>query len=303
MNLLQFIKTLIPHVSKTDILEDIRVTKGELEQVTIPTVAQAASYFKLNKLVSEENKSLFNVFSRNYTNGKITASLSFATLIEEDLKTVLKNLLYIEKAATELFTEDVVTEGMSLKKAIVLRALDQIVFISRFTIDLITYVYYEESKAVSGDQETLDITPAVKARVSKYISIYARLLSVYGNKKFVIEKRLDNLPDVILSDKTSEALVSTYGEHELDPISEINVLGFDGNPIYHIGLLIAEWQADRYKSMKDKKKMLELRLLYLNMQTENKADPRVEKEIEYIQSRIDKIEYKMAKMQKSVETV
>jgi hypothetical protein len=59
------------------------------------------------------------------------------------------------------------------------------------------------------------------------------------------------------------------------------------NPIYHLRSILAEWQAKRYKYNKERKALLELRLLQLNMKNSNTSDPKVQKEIEYIQSRVD----------------
>jgi hypothetical protein len=66
-------------------------------------------------------------------------------------------------------------------------------------------------------------------------------------------------------------------------------------------MVVAEWQSNRYKANKDKKKTLELRLLHLKLQNEGKDDPKIEKEINYIQGRVDKIERYLKDVEESLE--
>jgi hypothetical protein len=303
MDILGFIKTLVPHISKNDVLEDIRITKQELEVTTIPIAKQAAEHFKIAKIKSQNAKDLINIFFRNYDLKKQSATVNFASEIHDRLSIVLKNLIFVEKQFEQTTNPDIIAEGITIKKAVMLRSIDQINFISRFTLDFITVVYQDETQELQEQsEETIGVSKAIKDRVDRQIALYGSLLSIYGDEKFDFEKRFDSIPDVILTERTQEAVTSTYGESKLDPIGAPSLAGFIGNPIYHVRLLVAEWQANRYKAMKDKKKMLEMRLLYLQLAQENKSDAKLEQEIAYIQSRIDKIEYSMAKIEKSVES-
>ncbi len=300
MFLLDFIKSLIPALSKSEVLEDVRVTESELETTVIPAANQAAENIKIIKLNSQDNKNLINVFFRNYS-----LSSSSKNILEEianKLPVVLQNLKESESLFDKEAGKDIIASGVTNRKAILLRAIEQISFISRFTLDLISVLYYNECKNNESVENTDEISlPKVTIdRVTKNLAVYATLLSVYGDKKFTIEKRLTDLPDVVLNDSTASAVLSVYGDNKLDPIGTPLVLGFENNPIYHVRLVIAEWQANRYKSMRDKKKMLELRLMHLKLLDDKKSDPKLEKEISYIQSRIDSIEYSMAKMEKDV---
>ena len=78
--------------------------------------------------------------------------------------------------------------------------------------------------------------------------------------------------------------------------------GFIGSPIYTVGLVFAQWEADRHKELKDKKKLLELRLLHLRLlQEQGKGDANQEKEITYLQRRVTDIDYKVSKIESSLD--
>lgn len=300
MFLLDFIKTLIPVLNKSDVLEDVRVTKAELESTVIPSINQASENIKIIKLKAPKNKELVNVFFRNYSLSN--SSKNILAEIALKLPVVLQNLVEVEKTFDEDTGKDIITDGVTNKKAIMLRAIEQISFLSRFTMDLLVVLYNNEALDSGIDmEESIEVPKIVNDRVTRNMGLYAILLSIYGDSKFTFDKRIANMPDVVLNETTSASVLSVYGAKNLDPINSPLVMGFDYNPIYHIRLLVAEWQASRYQSMKDKKKMLELRLLHLKLLEDKKSDPKIEKEISYIQSRVDSIEYSMTKMEKDVE--
>jgi hypothetical protein len=58
-------------------------------------------------------------------------------------------------------------------------------------------------------------------------------------------------------------------------------------------MAIANYQIERYNSNKEKKKVLELRLLHLRLLNDGKNDPKIEKEINYIQRRVDSLDRKI----------
>lgn len=298
MVLLDFIKTLVPHLSKNDVLEDIRITKNELVSTTIPSLEQGAAHFNTTKMNSDDNKALSLLFFRNYDLAGSKSSSSIIAEINSKIGNMLKNLEFIEKEFDAVVGADIITDGITVKKAILLRGIEQISFISRFTLDFLTVLYMNE--AIHADvelEESLKVPTIVIDRVNKNLAMYARLLTIYANKDFIFEKRLANLPDVVLNEATAESVASVYNQDKLDPLNAPVLPGFGFNPIYHLRLIITEWQVSRYNVMKDKKKMLELRLMQLKLLTDKKSDPKLEQEITYIQSRIDKIEYSMSKME------
>lgn len=301
-HLLGYIKSLMPHLDKDAVLEDARVTKSELELTVIPAVRQAAEHFKVSKIESLNVKNLSTIFFRNYDLAKASSNVNIASEIYSKLPIVSENLGFIEKEFESIANPDILTEAITAKKAILIRALDQMSFISRYTLDLLTYIYTQETIAADPEAEgELDISKNTTQRVIQNIATYASLLTTYGNKNFMLEKRLDKIPEVLLSEKTADSVVSTFDADKLDPLNTPFAMNFFYNPIYHVRLVIAEWQASRYKANKDKKKMLELRLLYLKMLSDDKKDASVQKEIAYTQERIDSLEYSMKKMERSVE--
>jgi hypothetical protein len=60
-------------------------------------------------------------------------------------------------------------------------------------------------------------------------------------------------------------------------------------------MIVAEYQVARYKEKKELKSILELRLLNLKKTIDGSGDAALEKEINYTQSRIDKLNEQLRK--------
>lgn len=295
--LVDFVKSLLPHLTRPEVFEDIRITQAELNTVGIPSYAPAVEHFKVSKLVSEKNKDLEKLFERNYRPITKKKSLNFIAEIGSRLPEVVANLAATEISLNEVFGADVITSALTAKKAVLLRAVDQISFLSIFSVGLLNIIYYNEAVA-SGIEISEEMAPdnAVINNTNKYMAAFAGILSIYGEDRSEYLSRIGTIPDVRFSEVNAEMLRSVYNENTLDPFSEFGVSSFIGNPIYHVRLVIAEWQEARYSMMRDKKKALELRLLHLKLLQDKENDAGVEKQIVYIQSRVSKLEYKMAKM-------
>lgn len=299
MRLFNFISSLLPRIQKDDVLEDLRVTLGELNNTITPTYEDAAKFLKKSKFKSQDVEDISNIFYRNYDLSKSNKQSNIILEIESKIKNIKTNIEKVISLNNDLLEEDIIREGISAKKAILVRSAEQLSFLTRFSIDLLNYVYSKEAKNLESDAGAL--LQIQIQRVEGNVGNFARVLSVFGAEPETFANFFNSIPDIVVNEKTHSSIAAVYSDDKIDPIGSKIALGFEGNPVYHLRLMIAEWQANRYKASKDKKRMLELRLLHLKLLQEEKADPKIEQEINYIQERITTIEYNMAKMEKSVE--
>lgn len=291
MKLLNFIKTLLPHIEKNDTLEDLRVTVSELETVTIPSYESAADHFKINKIRSKEVNDLSHKFYKECDPNGITKQKSFIADISRRLENVKANAEYITDSIEKLFEHDIISEGLTVQKAILLRTAGDISFVVRYSTDLLNYIYDQEASVRDKD---LTIPPIVVKQIEKNFKQFVYLISDLGmdNKKF--SKILVKVPDVVITDSNTDNLEAVYRPDQLDPLNSSHITGFTSSPIYVVRLSIASWQAGRYKAAKNKKKLLELRLLQAKTIDGENKNAKLEKEIEYTQSRLDKINKQLA---------
>lgn len=302
MKITDFVKSLLPSLQKNQITEDLRITLSELEEIVTPSYRFATEYLKTSKIKSDKNKEIASQFYRNFDLQGSSKQPSYVGEINRRIEFVKENVVYLRGLVEKDFDELTVSEGMTAKKVVVVRAVSALSFISRFSTDLLNYMYVQEAIAVNAElDESLQLSPAALKHVERNIGHFASLLSDFGipNKDF--SKILLTLPEVVVSSRTDQALKGMYSDQQLDPFKSSYIQGFTGNPIYHMRMVVAEWQSNRYKSNKDKKKTLELRLLHLKLQNEGKDDPKIEQEINYVQGRVDKIERYLKDVEESLE--
>ena len=63
-------------------------------------------------------------------------------------------------------------------------------------------------------------------------------------------------------------------------------------------MAVAEWQAERYNQAVDELELVRLRRMRLEKQANGQSDAALEKEIDYMERRIQGLEAKIAKMEK-----
>lgn len=296
MKLLSYVKSLFPRLQRDDVLEDIRITREELTSSVIPAYQAAAAFFKTSKFKSAAAKSMQNTFNRNFILKGAKRQDSLVSDIAFNFTNVLENLNHVEKQIDSLFSRDIIKDGLTARKALLLRAADHINFIARYSVDLLNLIYIVEAEARATELESeFGMSNKLRENVEKNIFIFARIYSTYAvdPKEFV--DLLGAMPEVVVNHQTEEAVINMYKEHQVDPLSIQLADGFQGNPIYHIGLILSEYQANRIKAQQDKKKQLELQLLHLRMLDQDEPSPDLEKQIQYLQKRIEDLEDKLRK--------
>ena len=75
------------------------------------------------------------------------------------------------------------------------------------------------------------------------------------------------------------------------------VASFIGNPIYHLRILLVDLQMLRLETLKERKRILELKVLELKQkETTGKVDPKLKQQIQYYEEKIQKVNMKIDKI-------
>jgi hypothetical protein len=301
MKLLSFIKSLLPFFSKSQVLEDLRVTASELEQTVIPEYKNAADLFATIKLKSKANKTINDVYFRNISNTRGIRQNSIIDDIYRRLDLLKKNTEWLEEEVERILSKDVINEGLTARKANVIKAAEKISFISRFSTDLLLFIFQNEAVEEYGDRDSKP-TPYEEKNIAANLPVFAHLISVYGIPPTDFVKIFGKIPEVEVNSMNEEAVDSLFKHQDLDPFGDTSfpVSNFTGNPIYHIRMSVAEWQTSRYKANKEKKKMLELRLLHLENLYKGNKDAAIEREIDYTKGRVDRLERSIKEVEESI---
>ncbi len=295
MKITPYIASLLPSFGKDRVIEDCRICAAEIKEFTLPAYEAAVPLLGKWKYKSERLDAQFDVFKRLVKGGGQPI-----VVIEKALKSAMVHLEEIEGRINKTYNEDVAGAGLTYLKANLLQLVELIGFVSKYARRFLLYVYICETAEIEGAGESLadSLSPAeIEWVTANFISFCSAINTVNG-KPNEMTTALDNIPDIIVTADNEHSLGETIGESKLDPF-QLKLIPTWLNPIYHIGMFVAEWQADRYKVAKEELKLLQLKKLNLEKMSEGKPDAAVQKEIQYMGSRIQTLNYKIEKMEKA----
>lgn len=305
LNIVTFFKKMLPTFKKNDIVEDMEVSIEYLETVAVPAYRSLDSNYTNNYFNSTEAKKAIEEFYKNLHFKKNTVKLTkknFGKDMGDLLENSVQNAKYLAKRIDDIVNDAVVSQALTIYHGVLLRSVAHYSFLSKFSTDLLNYLYTNEM--IYGDNiidKDAELNKAQIKNIKDNNWVFAKLMSFYGLPHESFIKSLENIPNELAEPSKLDETVSIYNAANYEPLESLPV-GFAGSPIYSIRLMFAQWEADRYRELKDKKKLLELRYLYLQMQKEKgQGDVVIEKEISYLQKRLTDIDYKIAKIERSVD--
>lgn len=286
MDLVKFAKGFLPRIAKDDVMEDIRVTIQTLEDEVIPSYSQASVFFNTHPLKAAENISL----SIDYRSKSVYSGPKQSNMISEInamLPAMLENLKYLDKQLSTLLERDILSDAMTARKAVLLRAVESIGFVTNYSLDLLNVLYHNEEMHIQKSS-AVEMDRVTRERVKKHIGHFAYCLSDYAMANDKLKAIFGKIPDVMVN-SGDEGAVSAFNLDRLDTLKSSVIAHFNRSPIFVIRMAIAEWQNNRYHAAVEKKKVLELRLMHLNAQRDGQNNPSLEKQIEVQQRRVEKL--------------
>jgi hypothetical protein len=291
-----FVASLLPTFGKDCVIEDIRLTRNEITEYTAPSYVAAAELFKTWKFKSEDLDKMFGIFKRMV---KGSGSDNCITTIEKGFKTILENLDYVEEQISTTYSEEVAGVGFTYKKANLLQLVECISFVSKFARKFLIYIYICETSLVEGNDTIISesLSPIEIDWLDANFVSFCTAFNVVTNQPAHVEKQVAAIPDIIITSENEHSLAATLGEEKIDPF-QMKLIPIWLNPVYHVGMFIAEWQSDRYKAAKEEVKLLQLRKINLQKLSDGKPDAHIQQEIKYMEGRIQGINFKIAKMEK-----
>ena len=304
LNIFSFVSKMLPSVSKSDAESDMDISMDAVGTV-IDTYTQLDSVYQNAKFNSKEAKKLVMEFQKELASAKPQTKYNPSQGLCKTTLTLFKNVqangAVITRELEDIKGEIIVTQAIAASKATILRAVSHYYFMTKFALDFANYLTICEAAhgGIELPREAVLNKKQVE-HIENNVWVYARLLAVYGSDTDKFLSRLKEIESYqITKDSVDEAsLMSTTKIELIDNLPD----GFIGSPFYTIGLVFAQWEADRHKDLKDKKKLMELRLLHLRLiQEQGRGDAGIEREIAFLQKRCSEYDYKIAKIESDLE--
>lgn len=293
-SILNFIASLLPTISRDEIMEDLRVTINELNTIGIPCYVEATTAKRLDGMQSKLSKDIgVRLVSGLKANG-IARQTNFLGEVAVRLKNVAVNAELVSKMLDEELESVVVSEGVSSRKAVLIRTAAAMSFVSRYSLDLLNYVYVAELAETKGPHELSAMAPIVRKRIEGQVNYFAAALSDCGIDPKDFAGKLKDLPDLMVNQRNANAVMGAVNLTKFDPFSLTAVMNFSWSPIFHVRLAIAEWQDARYRKNKDLLASLQIQRQMLEDDYQQSPNPQLEKSLRYHTDRIKGLEKRIA---------
>ncbi|WP_257292801.1 hypothetical protein [Endozoicomonas sp. ONNA1] len=289
-----YVRSLLPSFEKTRILEELRTAREELVDITIPAFKAGSEAFKTNKFKHRETQSWDKQF-KNYLKENAYKN-DYISSIYQILNRSLKVIDDIGVLVNKSYSNDVMADALSYIKANLLQYTEMLRFINTTSRRLLLLTYGLEASTVNKEADR-DIFKSIDAKhVQKHLTNYIVALNILNRPVGEVEKSMKKIPDMDINPENVQNVRETVGASRIDPFG-FGLIPVFMNPIFHVRMAIANWQAKQYKLAQEEKTQLELKLFHLKQSRSGKRDAKLEQNIEYTQDRIEKLAYKIHRME------
>jgi hypothetical protein len=141
------------------------------------------------------------------------------------------------------------------------------------------------------------MTPAEIEAVKSGLLDFCLTIEILSRDVKETQRLIKGVPDALITTLTEKTFPSTLGMGKIDPL-RMNGLSARFNPFHFAGMFIAEYQANKYKASKTTLELVQLRKLNLEKIYDKTQDAGLQKEIEYMENRVSKLNYSIAQMEK-----
>jgi hypothetical protein len=304
-NIVSFIKKALPFFHRSDLASDLELSITYIQDNVIESYKNLDTVLKVSEIQSAKGKALVKGFYKELdvkdSKVRITASKNLGQDMVTLFTNVKANAEMLLKELEDNFSNTVVTSALTAKKAFVLRSVGHFSFLSKYATSALNYIYVFEALELNSElDDSYKLVKSQIADIEKNLWVFSRLLSVYATTTETFRENFNHLKEITINAET-ESAVSLYEANEIDFIDNISS-GFVGSPIYSVKLVFAQWEASRYKELKDSSKLLQLRYLHYKLLKESgNTDLNVERELENLAKRVSDYDYEIAKMQEGLE--
>lgn len=302
MNIFDYVKKVAKNVGRPQVLVEINVTRDELNNTTLTLLNNSLDWLRKNdgnlqsNTYRRDRDELIKDFGRS---GYLRPSNPF-DMLQKSLTNANEVLNFVEAYFQKNLTEDVTAASITIAKANVFQLLDLVAFSTRYARCWLELILSAETNHRSMLESEISLTPLQIKFLNENRDAFGRAISVLATPVKEIEKLIDGIPEIVIAEANPKALMATQGDKRIDPL-RFNLIQSKADPIYLISMVISDYQVQRYKVAKEEQEMLELRILRLKRQLENKDDPKLSAILEKREAQLDKVRGKLNRMENDLK--
>ena len=283
--LLQSFNLVKKPVKKEQLIKTFEKIHLIAQEDVLPSLTELKNYEKSSKITKSEifglTKELIKI------NG--AKSKNIISDLESLFLEISKNTDGIEQLINKHTSSVLTNKVMGVKDAAIIKLVDDIGSLTLFSMDYVTCLLANVNDTAF---------PKIKfKKLKEGIPAFVNLVVGYNSKLKQIIENITKLDDTTLNSDTNEAMLNVKLTN--NGIKELTPDGFINNPFYHIRMWFVDREINKLEALKDKKKLIELRIMELKVEERSGSDGDLSKQIEYYEEKLAAIEYQIQKIEEA----
>lgn len=293
MRIFDFLRNLIPSFTKDEVKEKLRLVSQMLQQ-TLEGYLSAVDILGVPAFKSRYGKEFDSDFRSKVRTQYRGTSIG---IIQQILSNVTNFIDQLAPLVEKSYNRDVVVDGLTYKRAEILRTLGYLDFMVTYARQLLHYLLVVEANVKAGTlPDGREIAKPEIEWLNANRATFFRLLLTFAENYRDLIKKLDEIPDINVGENDEQTIAHTVGVNRLDPLKNNFLPGI--TPMFmSIGIAWTQWQVKRYERLKEDVKVIQYRIEQLRLQAQGKEDAQLERTIAKYEEYLEDLARDIAKME------
>lgn len=293
-NILNFTKALNHTFNREDLSKLLDNTLLSINEDLIPTLD---AFVKSWDTPIIKNSPTLNFVAQG-SGLKVKDNKDTLVAIRNIFNDIYKSGKNLKSIVNDNLPEVIVDSTMTVKQAAIIKTVADINGFSSYTMDFLYYV------TINGNVEDTDMPDVKIKQIREGIPTFIAMVKSFVSYDKLL-KELPTLSDNLINVETSkvsilERLISSNASTlSLMP----NTQGLSLSPTYWIywtRMRLSDMEIAKLETIKEKKRLIELKLMDLKSKAVNEPSAKLTKQIEYYEDKISKMEYDIARREEKI---
>lgn len=293
MRILDYLGRLAGSLSKDELKQSLRVFTQSLQKAI-------ETYFNAEPVLKTFNSKAGKEFEAAMSKAvRIPPKLTMFGYIRQVLNNMAVTTELLTAIAEKSYGKDIVIEGITYRRAELLRTLGYMDFTVAYSMQLLHYLLVAEASVMSKEHAEGKERPRPELDyIKRHQAAFFSLLVTFSKPSREIAQLLESIPDIVIGEDDEKVIVPQVGLAKLDPLKNNFIPGITKGALA-VGIWWAQLQVAKYERLKEDARSIQLRIEQLRLQAEGKNDAQLERTIEKYESFLNKTAEKIAKMEAS----
>jgi len=275
MNIIAFLKNILPSFGKKDVREKIRLVISKITEIALPSAEETFAELDERKPKS----GFFKTFIRELLSESSATVRNAAGPYKLVLMTALNNgqklMTMIEAYVDKNVPSTIHIEGTTYQTGSVLRLIELLDFLADYSLRNLNFIVASETEIEAFDKPDMNpSTPSELKYLQAHRDAYFKVMFLLAKDPKAIMAAINDLPEISLGDVDVDSAPALAGAQG-DPL-QLGIIPVASWIFHKIGITLVNYELDRYdRALKDKR-VIEMRLESLRNRRNGNPDAAIE---------------------------